>query len=280
MIIAVVVILAAVIGLFIYSNMELEQESLQDVCDNLAESINDASSTDGELKLRFTFSRDSEAMELPATVNGEDYEIQITSRLVILSQDGKDPVMSDLLNPVHLFPPPNGGSLSLIRVQRADLLVENLTFRSGTDFYIENRLYNMPGPEHPTFCYVKVDPAMIASATVLENEISEISSYSAMDELNDTKQITLEHDCTFAKDVVVLEGRYAAFPLMDHFWKPDLPFETTKEHLNSTDDEAPVLSAPKGKVITLQRRHMRFTDTLEDGEPLEAVEIFVFVGSS
>jgi hypothetical protein len=285
LIIAAAVILAVLIGFFAYHQATLEQESLSDLSQDLAHFINDVTSRDSEIKMRVTFSSDVDSYELPSTVNGKYYTIQISSTQVILRQQGADVAMQDLLNPVHIFPPPSASNLDPQALTTADMLVAPLMIGSGNDFYIESRLCEAPAPAYPTFCYVSQSKDVEAYAVSLASEMDTFNTFDATDpdSLNASLTLTCEHNVTLGHDVIVAEGRFVAQARITHLWKPGLGFDMTKKDINASDLVHDRLDLEKGKDLMIERRYFRFTDVLVRlndtlSAPAEGVEIFAYAG--
>ena len=285
LIIAAAVILAVLIGFFAYHQATLEQESLSDLSQDLAHFINDVTSRDSQIKMRVTFSSDVDSYELPSTVNGRPYTIQISSTQVILRQQGADAAIQDLLNPVHLFPPPSASDLDPQALSTADMLVEPLVIGSGMDFYIESKLCEAPAPTYPTFCYVSQSKDEEAYAQSLALRSNDFNTYDATDpdSLNASLTLTCEHNVTFGHDVIVAEGRFVALARITHLWKPGLGFDTTEHDMNASDCTHDRLDIAKGKDLIIERRYFRFTDSLVRvndtlSAPSEGVEIFAYAG--
>ena len=283
--IAAAVILAALIGFFAYHQATLEQESLSDVSRDLAHFINDISSRDSEIRMRVTFSNDVDGYEMPPTVNGKTYSVQVSSTQVILRQSGADAAIQDLIGAVHIFPPPGSSGMDMQTLQTADLLATPLIFGSGTDFYIESRLFLAPAPEYPTFCYISQNMGEMEYAIGIAMKISDFNSYDATDPdaLNATMAIDCEHNVTLGKDVVVVEGRFVASAEISHLWRPPPGFNASKAELNATDLTNWRLDLSKGDHLVIERRNLRFTDTFVRIDetlcvPAEGVEVFAYEG--
>lgn len=283
LIIAAVVILAVLIGFFAYHQTTLEQESLSDLSQDLAHFINDVTSRNSEIRMRVTFSSDVDSYELPPTVNGKAYTIQISSTQVILRQQGADVAMQDLLDPVHIFPPLNSADLDQQVLTTADLLVESLIISSGMDFYIESRLSETPAPTYPTFCYITEQKDEQAYAGSLAMQLNDFNTYDATDpgSLNASLIVTCEHNITLGQDVIVAEGRSVASTRITHLWKPNSMLNTTKTEMNASDLTHDHIDLAKGKDLIIERRYFRFTDALvmvndTVSTPKEGVEIFAY----
>lgn len=284
LIIAAAVILAVLIGFFAYHQSTLEQESLSDLSQDLAHFINDITSRDSQIKMRVTFSSDVDSYELPPTVNGKAYTIQISSTQVILRQQGADVAIQDLLNPVHIFPPPNMADLDPLVLNTADLLVEPLIIGSGMDFYIESRFCETPAPTYPTFCYIAQNKDEQAYAGSLALRLNDFNTYDATDpdNLNASMTVTCGHNVTLGRDVIIIEGRFVAQASITHLWKP-LGFNATKTDMNSSDRAHDRLEIAKGKDLIIERRSVRFTDVfVRVNATLTAcamgVDIFAYAG--
>jgi hypothetical protein len=281
-IIACIVILGVMFGFFGYRMTINQEQSLNDVSDLISQEINDVTSKDASFKVRFTFSQDSEGYELPPTVNGDSYDIRIEPYQVVVDQDGKRAI-SPILNGVHLFYPPLTDTLSLSDVYRADLLVDNFTLRSGEDFYLENKMYMMPGEAHLTFVYTGYVPASLGDLQDMAEAISDFNEYDLTDPsvLNDSLVIPVNSELRLGENVLVANGSLVAFTIIEHLWEPPPDFNTTESYVNTTDLLNRKLFISSGEDLIIERRYMRFTDVLVDeGVFLEGVEVFAYSGGS
>jgi len=285
LIIAAAVILAVLVGFFAYHQSTLNQESLSGLATDLAHYINDVSSRDSEIRMRVTFSNDVDSYEMPATVNGKTYTIQISSTQVILTQQGGDAAMRDLMNPVHIFPPPGLADLGPHVLNSADRLVRPLLIVSGQEFFIESRACVSSPSNYPTFCYISEGDEAQAYCDSVACEIEAFNTYDATDpgSLNDTYTITSEHNLTLGKDVVVSEGRFVAHARISHLWAPPSRFNVTRKQLNATDLAHERLDITAGKDLIIERRYLRFDDVLvrlnaTASAPAEGAETFIYAG--
>jgi hypothetical protein len=279
-IIAALVIIGVMLGFFLFKFSILEEQSLDDEAEALAQYINDVTSKDAEFKIRFTFSRDVDGYELAPTINGERYDIHISPYQVVIEQEGKRAI-EPLLQPVHLFYPPSCYSLELDNVYRADLLVDNFSVRSGEEFFMENRLYLMPGEDFLTFCYTGEVPSEMKNLDSIADWIKGFNTYDMTDpsQLNYSEEKVLDSGVWLAKNVLVANGTMVAFTQIEHLWKPEMEFRVERADLNSTDRNNTKLFIPAGNKLVLERRYMQFTDVfVEDDLPAESVEIFTYDG--
>jgi len=277
-IIAAVVILGIMVGFFIYKIADLEEQSLDDEASGMAQYINDITSKDAAIRMHFTFSRDSAGYELPATINGGRYSIEISPYQVVVEQDGARAI-AELLQPVHMFYPPQSTSIDRDDLIRADLLVDNFSIRSGQDFWVENRLYHCPGEDYLTFCYIGEAPEELANLSELSDWITRFGQFDMSNGslLNMTASRTVGYELHMASNVLVARGNLVAFTTIEHLWKPGPEYTVKQADLNATDLLNIKLVVQSGGELVLERRHMRFTDTfLADGSNAESVELFAY----
>lgn len=281
-IVAAIVILGVMIGFFMFQFANLKEQSLEDEANGLAHYINDVTSRDAACKIRFTFSRDVNGYELPATINGERYSIQISPYQVVIEQDG-DRAVADIMQPVHMFFPPQCNNIELDDIMRADLMVDNFSIRSGRDFWVENKMYHCPGEDYLTFCYVGDAPDELGNLTKIADWISDFNEFDMTDptQLNSTANLSVDMELQLARNVLVARGNLVAFTIIEHLWKPDPEFTVNRADLNATDLENTKLVIHSGGELVIERRYMRFSDTfLAHGGNAESVEVFAYIGGS
>ena len=103
--------------------------------------------------LNMTFDINVEGRYLTPLVNGKNYQIVITTREVIVSQDDRH-FEEDFMAPIHLWKP-EINSFNPSEIESRDLKYGELKFTSGNDFTIERMRIVVGGEnKYQTFVYV------------------------------------------------------------------------------------------------------------------------------
>ncbi len=279
--VAAIVILGVMLGFFLFRLGDFEDRSLDREAQGLAQYLNDITSKDAEFTVHFTFSRDAQGYEMPASVNGRDYEITISTYQVVLTQGGSSSVAS-ILEPVHAFYPPRGNTLEIDDLFRADMLVDNFTIRSGQDFFVESRMYLMPGQDYAAFCYTESVPQEFERLNRLARWIDDFNTYDMTNssQMEFDNETLLDLDVILAKDVLVAGGNMVAFTRVEHLWKPDPEENVNRSEMNTTDMSNRKLYLPSGNRLVLERKRVQFTGETIAGIPAESVEVFAYDGGA
>ena len=97
MLIAIGVVTGFILGLFSWQHGIMVDKQSQELADDVASMIDGLAGLDASVRLNMSFG--NEPGQLPYTLDGKEYEINITSNMVIISQSRKQWV-SHLIEPV------------------------------------------------------------------------------------------------------------------------------------------------------------------------------------
>lgn len=161
MAIAVIVLIGVVIGFFNIQQQNYERIAFDNVCKDIARSIDFVSMTDANITTNLTFTEGKSGTLLPMTFRGKSYTIEIRSEQVIMMQDDWIST-ANLVKKIHPWNPHilnNGTNWTKTTQQNITLMNEKyrcVKVTSGTDIHIERVLLIVSGnPEYHTFIYVE-----------------------------------------------------------------------------------------------------------------------------
>jgi hypothetical protein len=153
MMIAAVIILTAVLGIFTMQREDAKDLELRNIADKISQTVNGLNTVLGETKETITFTKGEDGVFLNPKVDGKTYEILITRYEVIVKHKGKN-FLSDFTVNIHLWEPENI-AYNLTHLQRKDEENTELEFISGTDFEIQRKLIEIDGEKgYMTFVYL------------------------------------------------------------------------------------------------------------------------------
>lgn len=153
MMIAAIIILTSVIGLYALQREQAKDMELQNVADKIAEAIHNVNTIQGETKINVTYNRESDGVYVNPKVNGKDYEIMITPNKVIITQNGRRSI-SNFVVSVHLWVP-IFNVYNQTQIEEIDEAYKTLELQAGDDFNIERKSIEVSGEnEYMTFVYV------------------------------------------------------------------------------------------------------------------------------
>jgi hypothetical protein len=135
MMVAAAIILTTVLGVYAVQREHGRDLELRSIAETISGTVDEMNSVHGETKLNFTFSMEAKGRFLKSLVNGKNYEILITTREVIITQEDRH-FEEDFMTPIHLWKPERN-SFTAHEVESKDLECGELVFTSGKDFTIE-----------------------------------------------------------------------------------------------------------------------------------------------
>jgi len=152
MMIAAVIILTSVLGIFAWQREDSKALELRNIADEISNSINEFNSISGETKVNVTFEKSNEGIYLNPKVDGEDYEIIITQSEVIVRQNDRL-FLRNFISSVHIWEP-NSEFYDKDEIKDNDSKSPQQELRSGEDFQIYRKLVNSgEGKQYMTFVY-------------------------------------------------------------------------------------------------------------------------------
>lgn len=153
MMIAAIIILTSVIGVYALQREQAKDLELQNIADKITGAIDNVNTIQGETKINVTFDRGEEGVYVKPLVNGKNYEIMITNYKVIITQSSRR-ATSNFLGSIHLWAPLSY-SYNLTQIKDNDKANRTLEFVSGDDFKIERKSMQINGEnEYGTFVYI------------------------------------------------------------------------------------------------------------------------------
>lgn len=153
MMIAAIIILTSVIGVYALQREQAKDLELQNIADKITGAIDNVNTIQGETKIKVTFDRGKEGVYVKPLVNGKNYEIMITKFKVIITQSSRR-ATSNFLDSIHLWTPLSN-SYNLTQIKDNDKANRTLEFVSGDDFKIERKFMQINGEnEYRTFVYI------------------------------------------------------------------------------------------------------------------------------
>lgn len=153
MMIAAIIILTSVIGLYTLQREQAKDIELQNIADKIAEAIHNVNTIQGETKVNVTFNRGDDGVYVNPAVNGKSYEILITSNKVIITQNDRRSI-SNFVVSVHLWVP-IFSAYNQTQIEEIDEANTTLELQAGEDFIIERKSIEVSGEyEYMTFIYV------------------------------------------------------------------------------------------------------------------------------
>ena len=135
MMVAAVIILTTVLGVYAVQREQGKDLELMNIVETICGAVDDMNGVQGDTILNITFDRGSEGRFLKPLVNGKNYDILITSYEVVISQEDRH-YEEDFMAPVHLWQP-QSNSFTSSEIEDAGMEQGELSFGSGTDFTIE-----------------------------------------------------------------------------------------------------------------------------------------------
>jgi hypothetical protein len=143
MMVAAIVILTSVLGIFSMQREDTKELELRNITDKITVTINNMNTIMGETKEIITFKEGEDGIFLKPKVDGKTYEITITRYEVIVRQDAKT-FLRNFIEDIHLWVPEKTEYNS---TQIQDINKENmkLDFISGADFVIQRKLIEIDG---------------------------------------------------------------------------------------------------------------------------------------
>lgn len=153
MMIAVFILIVSVIGFFAIQKTNLENMELQNIANTIASSVNSVSNMNSATSLLVTFNSSKQGVYLKSQVSGKGYNIKLTPNMVMLTI-GSNTVTAKFNKHIHIWDPGN-----LIETNQTNLVNNDtanmwLSFQSGQDFIIEQRLLSVSyNEEYHTFIY-------------------------------------------------------------------------------------------------------------------------------
>lgn len=153
MMIAAIIILVSVLGIYAFQREQAKDLELNNIADRISGTIDNFNSLSGESKINVTFERGKEGTYVKPTVNGERYEIVITRIKVFVTLEERRAV-SNLIAPIHLWAP-QSNIYNQWQIEENDGDHKILEFMSGEDFKVERKLLEIDQEnEYRTFVYV------------------------------------------------------------------------------------------------------------------------------
>ena len=139
--IAIGVITGFILALFAWQHGVIVDREGQAVADNIADNIDSLAGLNAAIKLNTTFG--NEGGQLPYTINGEDYEINITKNMVIIIQ-GQKQWISHFIEPVICQ---DLTDVSFNYTTYNSLIIDNnyINIEVGEPFYIERQGISIDG---------------------------------------------------------------------------------------------------------------------------------------
>ena len=153
MMIAAIIILVSVLGIFTMIREDGKDLELRDVTDTISKSINNINSINGETNELITFQKGRDGIYLHPEIDGKSYEIILTQKKVMVRQ-GEEVFIEEFLTPVHLWKPVRN-VYNLTEIQDMDEGNPQLNLMSEEDIVIERKLINIQGENgYMTFVYL------------------------------------------------------------------------------------------------------------------------------
>jgi hypothetical protein len=153
MMIAAIVILTSVLGIFAYQREQAKDLELRNIADKISQAIDDYYTLLGESIVNVTFDREEDGIYIQPIVDGENYDILITKYKVIISQESRR-FYSNFAGSIHLWIPQTN-SYNQTEIAECDSEYKILELVSGDNFKIERKLLEISNErEYGTFVYV------------------------------------------------------------------------------------------------------------------------------
>lgn len=155
--IAVVIMVASVVGFFSIMKGQYDSRQLQDYADAMTKRVNEVSRLDIDTKSVIDFDENATGQNIKSTYRDRSYEVKITIDMVSLRQDTLM-VTSHFSKHCHLFLPSDLSSMYTNKTELSELDKGHLeiNFVSGSDFIVEQKRLVVEGnSEYHTFVYLK-----------------------------------------------------------------------------------------------------------------------------
>jgi hypothetical protein len=153
MMIAALIILTSVLGIYAYQREQAKDLELRNIADTISGAIDDFNALLGESKVNVTFDRDGQGIYIQPKVDGKSYDILITKYKVIISQESRR-FYSNYAGSIHLWIP-QSDSYNQTEIEDCDSEFKMLELVSGDTFQIERKLLEIDNEkEYGTFIYV------------------------------------------------------------------------------------------------------------------------------
>lgn len=153
MMIAAIIILTSVLGIYAYQREQAKDLELRNIADKISGAIDEYNTLSGESKVNVTFDRDKDGIYVQPKVDGKSYDILITKYKVIVSQESRR-FFSNFVVPIHLWIP-QLSSYNQTQIEECDSEFKTLQLVSGDNFKIERKLLKISSErEYETFVYV------------------------------------------------------------------------------------------------------------------------------
>jgi hypothetical protein len=153
MMIAAMIILATVIGIYQLQNEQGRELELRNIARQISDRIDYFNGLQGNMKTNITFDKNEEGIYIKPTVKGEDYDIMIAQNIVIIEQEGFR-VSHGFIQHVHHWKP-EGETYNRSEIEEKDTESSSINLVSGEDFVIERKLAIIDDlGDYRTFVYI------------------------------------------------------------------------------------------------------------------------------
>jgi hypothetical protein len=153
MMIAAIVILTSVLGIYAYQRDQAKDLELRNIADKISGAIDEYNTLLGESKVNVTFHEGEDGIYIRPEVDGENYDILITKYKVIVSQKTRR-FYSNFAGSIHLWIP-QSNSYNQTEIAECDSEFKMLELVSGDNFKIERKLLEIDiEREYATFVYL------------------------------------------------------------------------------------------------------------------------------
>lgn len=153
MMVAAVVILTSVLGIFSMQMEDAKELELRNVADRISGTMDNMNTVKGETKEAITFEEGEDGVYIKPKVDGKTYEITLTRYEVIVRQEGKT-FLRNFIEDIHLWIPEKFAYDSK-ELQNIDENNWKLNFTSGDGFTIHRKLIEIDGEKsYMTFVYL------------------------------------------------------------------------------------------------------------------------------
>jgi hypothetical protein len=152
MMVAAVVILTSVLGIFAWQREDSKDIELRNIADEISGSINEINSISGETKINITFEKSNDGIYLNPRVDGKAYKIIISQNEVIVRQNERL-FLRNFINAVHIWEP-DSEAYEKDEIKEKDRKSPEIELKSEENFQIYRKLVNSgEGKEYMTFVY-------------------------------------------------------------------------------------------------------------------------------
>jgi hypothetical protein len=153
MMIAAIVVLTSVLGVYAIQREQVKDIKLRNIADEISGIINDINSLSGETKINVTSEEGRGGIYIEPFIDGKGYEILITQYRVVTTQ-GNRRYSSNFIEPVHLWVPV-WNTYNWTQIDEIDSSNNTLELNSGDEFIIERKLIDLKGERvYMTFVHV------------------------------------------------------------------------------------------------------------------------------